>query len=526
MAATKIDVSQIDSSEFGRTWSAEILFDKKEIEYEEHELAGDLTYSVAITGHLTNQFCAAVQRVITDGTRTVDFSGFDFVLGDIQSGSVPDAGTYLVLFLHWNGVNIVNWTEPSLEIANLTPLAAPANFEAVADGEDEIDLSWDNVTNNAGYQIDYSADGISGWTTLITLAADVVSYSNTGLSASTQRFYRIRALGDMIVFSNSGYSTANATTEDGGDVTAPTFIFEIIGVPGTVTADAATDIPLNAQVRITASEALIDDDGTTVITDANVDDYLVVKVDNGAGANIPYTATIDASKTVITITPNVVWPTTDNVFIQIDGVEDVNGNESTADDATFTTNDYTIMNVNFLNLGTQFDSFITAANADFELEYEFKDAVFLGSRGLWQKDNGSTQRSFIWATDDDDVKFHIINGTSVRTLVWTGALTGVTSGKITLKYFGAVDTNNGLDRATLFLDDVLVGSKSLIASGPLSWPFDMATSTAPLYISGPTFREVKNAFIRNNTGGTVQGQYPIIRTGEDTSGNNRDGTWV
>lgn len=510
--------------EFDRTFSAELLFDKNEIAYEEHELTGDLEYTVASSGHLVNEFASATQIVETDGTRTVTFTGFNFVLGDIQSGSVPDAGTYLVLFLYYNGIATVNWTVPSLEVANLTPLSAPGSFAAVpgaGNPETEVDLSWTDVANESSYEIQYSTTGGGGpWIALTNPAAGATSYTHTGLSSGSTYHYRIRAVGDQVAFSNSAYSVAATTTETPGDVTAPTFVFS--------PADAETDVPMNGVVTITASEPLRDADGVTEITSANVTDYLVVKEDDGLGTDIPYTATIDITKTIITITPNVIWPALGDVFIQISGVEDINGNESATDDATFTANDYTLMNGNYLNLGTQFDSVLVGEDKDFELEYEFKDALFSGDRSIFQKSGATSNLSFLFISSGDDVvfKWFAAGGTGRREIHWAGALTGVTTGKIRVEYFGAIDTNNGLDRADLYLDDVLVGSKSLVTSGAATWPFAIQAGTAPLYVAGPTFREVRNAFIRSNSGATVEGQYPVIRTGLDTSGNARHGTWV
>lgn len=508
--------------EFDRAFSAEILFDKNEIAYAQHILTGNLTYTVAASGHLANQFSSATQIIETDGTRTVNFTGFNFVLGDIQSGAVPDAGTYLVLFLYFNGVAIVNWTEPSLEVANLTPLATPGSFAAVpgaGDPETEVDLSWADVANETNYEIQYSSTGGGGpWIALTEPAAGATSYTHTGLTPASTYHYRIRAIGDLVAFSNSAFAVAATTTEEVGDVTAPTFVFS--------PANTETDVPMNGVATITASEPLRDSDGVTEITNANITDYLVVKETNIAGANIPYTATIDDTKTIITITPNVIWPSLGVVFIQISGVEDINGNESVTTSITFTANDYTLMVANYLNLGTQFDAIITGNDIDFELEYEFKDALFSGTRGIFQKANLTSDKSILWTTQNTDVHFRFNGaGTSEREIKWTGALIGVTTGKIRLEYYGTVDTNNGLDRADLYLDDVLVGSKSLVTGGG-AWPFAIAGGAANLYICGPTTREVRNAFIRNNSGATVQGQYPVIRTGLDTSGNARHGTWV
>ena len=86
---------------------------------------------------------------------------------------------------------------------------APTALIATAASSSQINLSWtDNSTDEAGFKIDRSPDGSTGWTTITTTAANVVAYSDSAsLSMITTYYYRIYAL------SSSGYSNiANATT--------------------------------------------------------------------------------------------------------------------------------------------------------------------------------------------------------------------------------------------------------------------------------------------------------------------------
>jgi hypothetical protein len=81
---------------------------------------------------------------------------------------------------------------------------------AVTATDTQIDLSWTNVTNETGYSIERSPNGTSGWTEIGTTAANVVALSDTGLSASTTYYYRVRA-GNAAGYGS--YSTvASATT--------------------------------------------------------------------------------------------------------------------------------------------------------------------------------------------------------------------------------------------------------------------------------------------------------------------------
>jgi hypothetical protein len=74
--------------------------------------------------------------------------------------------------------------------------AAPYGLTANAIDHQRIDLSWtDNSDNESGFELQRSTDGFApgGTITVINLGANVTSYSNTGLAASTQYFYRVLA---------------------------------------------------------------------------------------------------------------------------------------------------------------------------------------------------------------------------------------------------------------------------------------------------------------------------------------------
>ena len=57
----------------------------------------------------------------------------------------------------------------------------------------QINLSWtDNASNETGFRIERSSDGTS-FTEISTVGSNVTTYADTGLSASTQYWYRVRA---------------------------------------------------------------------------------------------------------------------------------------------------------------------------------------------------------------------------------------------------------------------------------------------------------------------------------------------
>jgi hypothetical protein len=90
---------------------------------------------------------------------------------------------------------------------------APSGLTAMAANSFKINLSWiDNSFNETGFKVERATD--SGFTANLTLvtttAADATNYTDTGLSATTTYYYRVRATNPAGDSGNSG--SANATT--------------------------------------------------------------------------------------------------------------------------------------------------------------------------------------------------------------------------------------------------------------------------------------------------------------------------
>jgi len=88
--------------------------------------------------------------------------------------------------------------EPTLEVRAAAPgstVNAPSNPTAIAVSVSRIDLLWrDNSSNEGGFEVHRSTTGASGAFTLrASLAANTSAYSDTGLTASTQYCYKVRA---------------------------------------------------------------------------------------------------------------------------------------------------------------------------------------------------------------------------------------------------------------------------------------------------------------------------------------------
>jgi hypothetical protein len=104
---------------------------------------------------------------------------------------------------------------PQLVIEYSTPaiINPPSNLTGQPISKSQINLAWqDNSSNEIGFKIERSPNGTTGWTQIATVAANVTTHANTGLSCGTTYFYRVRA------YSASGDSTysntANTITSD------------------------------------------------------------------------------------------------------------------------------------------------------------------------------------------------------------------------------------------------------------------------------------------------------------------------
>jgi hypothetical protein len=122
------------------------------------------------------------------------------------------AGNYTLTAIATDNLGMTTTSGPVHVTVNVpsAPPVAPGNLYATAVSSNRIDLAWsDNSTNENGFAIERSADGVN-FSQITTVAANLTSYSNTGLTASTTYFYRVRA------FNNAGSSSysnvASATT--------------------------------------------------------------------------------------------------------------------------------------------------------------------------------------------------------------------------------------------------------------------------------------------------------------------------
>jgi len=90
--------------------------------------------------------------------------------------------------------------------------AAPSGLSATPTSSDSITLAWtDNSADEAQFKIDRRQSGTTAWVRIATLAPDTTAHTDTGLTAETKFYYKVKAWN--AAGHNSPYSNvADATT--------------------------------------------------------------------------------------------------------------------------------------------------------------------------------------------------------------------------------------------------------------------------------------------------------------------------
>lgn len=123
------------------------------------------------------------------------------VSGTLAANTVSYANTGLdcatQYFYRVSAVFTVGTSAPGTVVnATTSGLVAPANPGATTISSSQIDVDWDDVASETGYRVERSLTGVGGWSNVSgTLAAGTTTYSNTGLTGSTQYFYQVIAQG-------------------------------------------------------------------------------------------------------------------------------------------------------------------------------------------------------------------------------------------------------------------------------------------------------------------------------------------
>lgn len=106
--------------------------------------------------------------------------------------------------------------------------------------------------------------------------------------------------------------------------------------------NGSNDVTISADLTITFNEPIRRLDNTT-FDDTNIDALITLKVGNAGGANFAFNATIDVTKTIVTINPNSNFATNQQYYLAIGSVEDLYNNAASSANITFITADLTVV---------------------------------------------------------------------------------------------------------------------------------------------------------------------------------------
>ena len=165
--------------------------------------------NLAWTDNASNETGFAIERS-PDGTTFAPLATVSANVTTYQNTGLTASTTYHYRVRATNGVGPSAWSNVANAQTTGTAPAAPASLTATAVSSTQINLAWtDNASNETGFAIERSPDGTT-FTPLATVSANVTTYQNTGLTASTTYHYRVRATNGV---GPSGWSNvANAQT--------------------------------------------------------------------------------------------------------------------------------------------------------------------------------------------------------------------------------------------------------------------------------------------------------------------------
>ena len=184
--------------------------------------------------------------------------------------------------------------------ATAQPPGAPTNLTATANGQTRVDLSWrvpasDGGAAITGYRVDVSTDA-SSWSNLAANTdSTTASYSHTGLTAGSTRYYRVSAINSAGTGPASNVATATTDSVPAG----PDLIVESPKVSDG-SLDAGASFTLRATVRNQGGGASVsttlryyrstDSTITSSDTDVGMDDVGSLAPSGTSGESIPLNA--------------------------------------------------------------------------------------------------------------------------------------------------------------------------------------------------------------------------------------------
>ncbi|HHZ99380.1 MAG TPA: T9SS type A sorting domain-containing protein, partial [Candidatus Marinimicrobia bacterium] len=235
-----------------------------------------------------------------------------------------------------NAIQPVNITFTTVDNTAPTATIVPADAATGIAPSSNITISFnepvrktdDSALDNSVVTLkktDASGDAIA-FTTSVDAAQKVITVTpSSGLGSSQTVYVCVNGVEDN---SNNALAETCATFTT-ADADAPTVNMN--------PQDGATDVAVDTKVTLTFSETVrnVDD---SALDDDNVDARITFKYEDANGSDIPFDATIDSDKKIVTLAPDSNLDNEKKVYVAIGAtVEDASNNAVSATSATFTT---------------------------------------------------------------------------------------------------------------------------------------------------------------------------------------------
>ena len=276
----------------------------------------------------------------TDDTNNASFniSGTTLRAND---ASALSAGTYKIR------VNVNDGDANFEKVFTITVTDdAPSTVNSVSIPSNATYTSGDNLSFTVNTNENVTVTGIPRLALNIGGTAKYATYSSGSGTGALVFTYSVEAgLNDSDGIAVSTLELNSGTLKDSagndmtltlnsvGDMTA--VLVDSLAPTTTFNPANSASHPKNNDITITFDEAIRNTDDSE-ITNANVTTLITLKETNASGADVAFSATIDATKKIITINPTNDLTESQTYYVAYANVEDTVGNTRTGENITFT----------------------------------------------------------------------------------------------------------------------------------------------------------------------------------------------